>query len=73
MQPKKPKSKKAWNRSIPDSILLIRSRANALKPAESLCPTLATVERAISGEARAREIIAAWAFVAPVVVMRGAA
>jgi hypothetical protein len=73
MHSPKPKSKKEWNRSIPDSVLLCRGTSTVFDHAESLHPTIATVERALAGEARARSIIASWAFAAPVVTVRGAA
>lgn len=67
----KSQPKKIWNRNIPDSVLLVHSTANALAKAESLSPSLATIGRALQGEARARAIIDAWAFRAPVITLIG--
>jgi len=73
MSAHKPKPKKGWNRNIPDSVLLVHSSANTLRKAESLSPTLSTIGRALHGEARARAIIDAWAFRAPVTLIGGLA
>lgn len=73
MSAHKPKTIKVWNRNIPDSVLLVHSTANALAKAESLSPSLATIGRALHGEARARAIIDSWAFRAPVILMGVAA
>jgi hypothetical protein len=56
----KPHSKYTW-RQAPDSVLLAHlPTSHRLDRAESLCPTLSTVERAVAGEAVAAAIIAAW-------------
>ena len=56
---KKP-SKYTW-RQAPDSVLLAHlPDSHRLDRAESLCPTLSTIERAVDGEILARAIIASW-------------
>lgn len=56
----KPRSKYTW-RQAPDSVLLAHlPDSHRLDHAESLCPTLSTIERAVDGEVLARAIIAAW-------------
>jgi hypothetical protein len=70
---RKVKPKKVWNRNIPDSVLLCRGTSSLRDNPESLHPSISTIERALAGEARAREIISAWAFIAPVVTVGCAA
>ena len=56
----KAKSKYTW-RQAPDSVLLAHlPDSHRLDRAESLCPTISTIERAVDGEVLARAIIAAW-------------
>ena len=56
----KHRSKYTW-RDAPDSVLLAHLPTNhRLDRAESLCPTVGTVQRAVDGEAVAAAIIAHW-------------
>jgi hypothetical protein len=56
----KHRSKYTW-RDAPDSVLLAHLPTNhRLDRAESLCPTVSTVERAADGEAVAAAIISHW-------------
>lgn len=65
------KKKRQWNRDIPDSVLLCRSRQfDRLPSPASLHPDIALIEQYVAGVEEARAIVASWAFAFPITGVR---